>query len=173
MVTPSNNARRQSRRNSLRKQSDWASWWMDMCQKNSNMQSSKFPSTVYLKTEKLGGEKSSCSYSLKKCQCSSLCTHEDKVFKLKAGDFKHSISKCTSFLQKKHNTRIISGKKIITRFSIISPNHCCKVMGFNFAMLKACKIKFKLRVIFQITHNIKTSARVWAVTSCQKLKKSV
>lgn len=96
---------------------------MDMYQKNSNMQSSKFPSTVYLKTEKLGGKSQLVAIPSKKCQCSSLCTHEDKVFKLKAGDFKHSISKCTSFLQKKHNTRIISGKKIITRFSIISTNH--------------------------------------------------
>lgn len=48
----------------------------------------------------------------------------------------------------------------------IKPRHkalmCQNVL--NLVMLKACKIKLKLRLIFHFTHSIKTSLWVWAVT---------
>lgn len=60
---------------------------------------------------------------------------------------------------------------MITRVSIITPpeklvfslthstNRCCAMTGFNFVMLKACKIRSKLRTVFQFTHSIKTLSK--------------
>lgn len=70
----------------------------------------------------------------------------------RARNFQHRISKYTRFLYWPLPWAIAQSTAVQFR---------C----FNFAMLKVCKIKLKLRFIFQFTHSRKTSASVWAVTS--------
>lgn len=50
-------------------------------------------------------------------------------------------------------------------------------LNINLGSIKACKIKFELRVIFEFPHSVQTSARVWAVKNknkiCLDLRKSL